>query len=328
MNEFEQILLETAYSTQETVERLKSRYREEDIEKMRISTQNEKSRLRNKYLGSNLSEEEMIKQELMDYMTQIINLINIEYNGLIPSMRLEKLNNLLDGGSIIIFNDENDTHDFSANSEKGKLIINLARIGKTPDNPNPDIYTKMAFANGSLPHELFHFIIQMLKPAEVSEERMIIKTAAGERITSRGMIGFMLSEGFVEKFSNEFCEKHGLYHQIAPQYIPYVDICNYIMAKYPQVNSKTIFSLDEGDVLKLMDPEEQKKYLQAEMISYAVRHKGIKAFQILDTSIEKTPIDYTLISREKLAKIQQYYLEKNSKLKEVESSSFEEKHLS
>jgi hypothetical protein len=326
MEEFDQILSEATYSTTETVERMKTRYTEEEIEQMRTSEQEEISRLRAKYEESNIPEEEMVKRELTDNMTQIINLINIEYSGLIPSARLEKLNSMLDGDSIIVFNDENDTHDFSINSESGKLIVNIARLGITPNNPNPDIYTKMAKANGSLPHELFHMIIQMLKPADVADERMIIKTADGETITSRGMVGFILSEGFVEKYSLEFCEKHGIYHQVAPQYLPYIDICNYIMRKYPKVNSKTIFSLDESDVLGLLEPEEQKKYHHAEMVSYAVRHKGKKAIQVLSTALEKSPINYSLIPSEKLEKIKQYYLEKNSKLQETSAMSPEEKH--
>ena len=273
MDDFSQILFETIFSTKESVERIKSRYSKEELEQMVNYQEVEVARLREKYANTQLSDEEMIRQELTEYMTTIISLINNDYSELIPSDRLEKLNNMIQLGGVVVINNVNDDHDFSADSKNGKVIVNLATIGKTEKNPNPDIYTQMAVANGTLPHELFHIIIQMLMPEEVADERMIINMSNGDVITSRGMAGFMLNEGFVEKFSSEFCQRHGLYHQIAPQYISYVDICNYIMNRYPQINEQTIFSLDERDVIGALSSIEQQKYYKAESISYAVRHK-------------------------------------------------------
>lgn len=326
MDEFSQILFETIFSTKESVERMKSRYSQDELEQMANSQKLEVARLRDKYINTQLTNEALIKQELTEYMTLIIKLINIDYSELIPSDRLEKLNNMIQTG-VVVINDVNDTHDFSADSKNGKVIVNLARIGKTEKNPNPDIYTQMAVANGTLPHELFHIIIQMLMPEEVANERMVINMSDGEVITSRGMVGFMLNEGFVEKFSSEFCQRHDLYHQIAPQYISYVDICNYIMKNYPQVNEKTIFSLDERDVIGTLSAEEQQKYYQAEAISYAVRHKGKSAQNVDGSSIEKVEIDYSDIPKDRLEEIKMYYLMKNNKLGETNTITTENKHL-
>lgn len=327
MNEFSQILFETRFTTKESVERIKGRYSQEEFEQMANSQKVEVARLREKYANTQLPDEELIRQELTEYMTTIINLINSDYSELIPSDRLEKLNNMIQSGGVVVINDENDKHDFSADSKNGKVIVNLARIGKTEKNPNPDIYTQMASANGTLPHELFHIIIQMLMPEEIADERMVINMSDGEVITSRGMVGFMLNEGFVEKFSSEFCQRHGLYHQIAPQYISYVDICNYIMDRYPQINEQTIFSLDERDVIGTLSPDERQKYYQAEAVSYAVRHKEKNANEVVSSSIEKVEIEYSDVPKERLEEIKMYYVLKNNKLAETSTITPENKRL-
>lgn len=327
MDEFSQILFETRFTTKESVERIKGRYSQEEFEQMANSQKVEVARLREKYANTQLPDEELIRQELTEYMTTIINLINSDYSELIPSDRLEKLNNMIQSGGVVVINDENDKHDFSADSKNGKVIVNLARIGKTEKNPNPDIYTQMASANGTLPHELFHIIIQMLMPEEIADERMVINMSDGEVITSRGMVGFMLNEGFVEKFSSEFCQRHGLYHQIAPQYISYVDICNYIMDRYPQINEQTIFSLDERDVIGTLNPDERQKYYQAEAVSYAVRHKEKNANEVVSSSIEKVEIEYSDVPKERLEEIKMYYVLKNNKLAETSTITPENKHL-
>lgn len=327
MDEFSQILFETRFTTKESVERIKGRYSQEEFEHMANSQKVEVARLREKYANTQLPDEELIRQELTEYMTTIINLINSDYSKLIPSDRLEKLNNMIQSGGVVVINDENDKHDFSADSKNGKVIVNLARIGKTEKNPNPDIYTQMAVANGTLPHELFHIIIKMLMPEEVADERMVINMSDGEVITSRGMVGFMLNEGFVEKYSLEFCQRHGLYHQIAPQYISYVDICNYIIDRYPQINEQTIFSLDERDVICTLSPEERQKYYQAEAVSYSVRHKEKNANDVVGSSIEKVEIEYSDVPKERLEVIKMYYVLKNNKLAETSGITPENKHL-
>lgn len=327
MNEFDGILYETVFSTKETVERFKSGYTNEELEEILKAQEAEIYRLKLKYKNLGLSDSELMKCELMDYMRKIISFINTEYSNLIPEDRLDKLNKMLNINSVVVINDENDDHDFSADSKNFKVIVNLAKIGKSTNNSNPDIYTQMAIANGTLPHEIFHMIIQMLKPEELADERMIINTVEGNVITSRGMVGFMLNEGFVEKFSSELCQKYGLYYQIAPQYLPYVDVCNYIMRNYPQINENTIFSLDESDIMGILNSEERQKYYQAEMISFAVRHKNRKAKDIVGASIEQIKIDYSNIPKARLEEIKNYYLMKNKKLQETSLLKTENKHL-
>lgn len=326
MSSFDQILYETRFSTKETVERMRTRYSEQELATMLYSQNVERERLINKYQNSSLSDMELMKVELTSYMTKIIEMIKEEYGDLIPEDRLDKLNCMLSADSVIIINVEQDKHDFSADSTNGKVIVNIAKIGKSKSN-NVDIYTQMAVANGILPHELFHIIIQMLKPEELADERMIINLSNGETITSRGMVGFMLNEGFVEKFSSEFCEKYGLYHLIALQYLPYVDICNFIMETCPNINKNTIFSLDESEVISSLTPEEQQKYYQAEAISYAVRHKERKATEVIDYSIKKIDIDFSQISSERFEELKKYYLFKNNKLQETLTLSSNNKVL-
>lgn len=96
--------------------------------------------------------------------------------------------------SVIVINNPEDKYDFSAASKNGKVIVNLARIGKTEKNPNPDIFTQITTSKGTLTHELFHIVIQMLKPEEFADERMVISLSNGDTISSRGMVGFMLNE--------------------------------------------------------------------------------------------------------------------------------------
>ena len=325
MDSLDQILYETHFSTKETANRMRIRYSEEEILTMLYSQNTERDRLIKKYQNVDLPKEELMKLELANYMTTIINLINQEYGDVIPQDRLQILNNMLGADSVVVINNEQDEHDFSADSKTGKVIVNLAKIGKT--EPNSDIYTQMAVANGTLPHELFHIIIQMLKPEELADERMVINLSNGQTITSRGMVGFMLNEGFVEKFSSEFCNKYKLYHQIAPQYLPYVDVCNYIMQRYPNVNSNTIFSLDEQDILGNLSYEEQEKYYTAETVSYAVRHKNIKAEDIINSSIEKIELDYSNILPERMDELKKYYFFKNSKFQETNFIAIDYKHL-
>jgi len=217
---------------------------------------------------------------------------------------------------VIVIDDPKDKHDFSADTRIGKVIVNLARIAKTDEEPEPDIYRKIAVANGCLPHEIFHMIITLLKQEELADERMIINLKNGLQITARGMVGFMLNEGFVEKFSSEFAERNGLYHQIAPQYLPYVDICNFIMEHHEDVNENTIFSLEAHEIILRLTPEEQQEYYDAETISYAVRHRDLNADDIANTKIQIEELPYK-ISPERKKELMNYMLLKEQKFEET-----------
>ena len=99
------------------------------------------------------------------------------------------------------------------------------------------------------------------------------------------------------------------------------------MKNYPQVNENTIFSLDESDIMGILNSEERQKYYQAEMISFAVRHKNSKAQDIVSASIEQIKIDYSNIPEAKVEEIKNYYLMKNKKLHETSLLKTENKHL-
>lgn len=327
MDMFEQLLYETRFSTRETVDRIKIKYTEDELQQIMNAFEIERQKLIQKYSSINLSKEDLMKKELKDYLSTIVSLINQEYGSFIPEDRLNKLNNMISEDSVIVINNPEDKHDFSADSKNGKVIVNLARIGKNEKNPNPDIFTQITTAKGTLPHELFHIVIHMLKPEEVADERMVISLSNGDTIASRGMVGFMLNEGFVEKFSSEFCQKYGLYYSIAPQYLPYVDICNYFMEYNPQINSATIFSLDEVDCIGSLSAEEQQKYYSAEAVSYAIRHKDKKAEDVINSRIEKVQIDLDNIPQNRLEELKIYYEQKNSKLSETMQIQNNDFHL-
>ena len=301
MDEFERLLIDTGFSTEESVKLIKNGNRE-FVSSVYDAYMLEKEKLIHKYKDSNLSKTDMLKKELTEYMQKIIECINQEYGDIIPKEKLDVLNRMNDDG-IVIINDESDKHDMSANSNTGHVIANLAALGKTSQRPNPDIYTQMTIAKGSLPHEMFHVIIQMLKPDELADERMVIKTTNGKEITSRGMVGFMLNEGFVEKFSSDLCKKYNLYYQIAPQYIPYVNICDYIMKEHLSINSQFVFSSDEEKILDNLNEQERNLYHKYELISYAVRHEDIKRDEIVDYHIEKVDLSNDYNNKQELNKM-------------------------
>lgn len=202
MDYFDKLLYETSFSTKDTAGRVALRYSSEDLNKIINAKEQETDRLKEKYRGINLTDAELMKRELEEYLAIIVDLINQEYAEYIPLDRLKKLNDMCSDNGVLVIDDSKDRHDFSAFEENGKVIVNLANIGKTKENPNPDIFTKIACAKGILPHELFHIIINMLKPSELADERMVISLTNGEEIHSLGMVGFMLNEGFVEKNFN------------------------------------------------------------------------------------------------------------------------------
>src|SRR5574344_751335 len=121
----------------------------------------------------------------------------------------------------------------------------------------------------------------------------------------------MLNEGFVEKLSNEFCvEQEQLhpgefYHSVAPQYIPYVNICNYMIQTSQSINKENIFSINYANCLETLTEEQQKQYKKAECISYAVRHgedkikRKILVDEVLSTSVEKVDLDLQLDNKSK-----------------------------
>lgn len=299
---FEEILSTTMYSTKDTVNRMLSTFEVNGyLEKIYQRTEFEIKKLMEKY--PNIPDLEtainIMRIELSSYAKRIVIAIKKDYGDFIPLERIKILENLLNENNIVIINDPLDEHDFSADSEKGQVIVNLSKL-----KSDKDIYHKIVSAKGSLPHEIFHILIKMLKSRQLADDRMVIHMSNGEIITSRGMVGFILNEGFVEKISWEFCEQHeksgdDFYHTIALQYIPYVNVCNYIMSKNPNINIQNLFSINFEYCLLGLTEKERKQYFEAECISYAVRHKKQNAKDIIETKIQKVKLDKdTLLSSE------------------------------
>jgi hypothetical protein len=328
---FSDLLYETRFNTSETVKRLSKSLSEQDIEYMKSKYLISKQELMKKYLDKDIDENTLMINEMKEYMKIIIKGIINEYGLVIPEDRLANLKLMLESDSVVLINDPDYNHDFTAETDKGRVVINMARIGKNGIINEPDKYDKALTAKGLLPHELFHIILHMLKPAEIANERMHIQLSNGKEIRNRGMVGFMLNEGFVEKFAEEFCERNGLYYNVAPQYIPYINICNYVMESNPKINQNTIFSLDASECISQLPQEEQQLYYNAELVSFAVRHgkketgEKINAEEVVGGYIELVQLDE--LSEESKEKIQSYYRNKNKKLQETLQGKFENKTL-
>lgn len=320
---FEEILATTMFSTKETTEKLMPVFiNTGEYERLQERYLNEIKKLQEKYpIITDATAIETMRKELSDYARKLILTIKNDYPNLIPNERLEKLDQLLDSSNIKIINDPNDNHDFSANSVTGELIINLHNL------KGNNIYEKIVTAKGTLPHEIFHFLIKMLKEEDKVDERLVINIKDREPLTSKGMAGFMLSEGFVEKFSKDFCKKHealgeDFYFSPGPQTIPYIEICEYIMSKNPNININNIFTLNYEDCLNSLTEEERRQYKKIEPISYAVRH-NVKKEDIISAYTEKIFKDNMEISLTELSKEQLLEL-KTSILTEEQQKELEE----
>lgn len=282
--DFEQLLADTHLTTRQTAEK----YRETFIQNgymdyIQKRTIQEIEILKSKYPQVE-NHSKFMREQLSEYLSILVSKIKEEYGSSIPVERIQLLEGLLEPSNVVVLDDETGKHDFSANTETGQVIVNLARMR------GDDIYQKVINAKGILPHETFHLVIQMLKNRELADDRMIIDLVDGEQIRSRGMVGFMLNEGLVEKYSTEFCARNNFYSTIALQYIPYVNISNYILVKEPSL-STTVFSTDFEDMLNHLTEQERQAYLSAECVSYAVRHKDINPGQITNVKIEKVPLE-------------------------------------
>ena len=139
----------------------------------------------------------------------------------------------------------------------------------------------------SMIHETFHLLIGVKK-----EERFYY-SENGEvkhKLTSGG---FILDEGLVDKFANDFAERHEFYHLPGFFYIDYVKLCDGIEKRigsaafnklaftcsYEEFLSKTL-TQEEFNLYKF---NERKKYFQK---------RGINNVDILienENSLEKGP---------------------------------------
>lgn len=275
-NDFNKYLKESLLTTKQLV----SQYKQEYIDNGymgKILNQNIKEINQMKKERTIDNDLEFFQDEINKYADKIVSLIIKDYDSLISVNKIELLNK---ARNIEIIYDDNNEHDISANSEKGQVIVNVAKLGGI------DIYSNLAIVKSALPHELFHIVITMLKSSKTANDRINILLKDGEQISSRGMVGFILNEGLVEKYSNEFCERHGLFYAKAPQYIPFVKISEYILNKGNN-NDVDIFNSNFEDLLNNLKPSEKEAYLYYEALSFAIRHKGMYINNIESVKVEK-----------------------------------------
>lgn len=74
-----------------------------------------------------------MKSELTTYAQKIVETIKKDYRDLIPKERISVLENLLNPNNIVIINNPEDGHDFSADPEKGQVIINVSQLSQSKD---------------------------------------------------------------------------------------------------------------------------------------------------------------------------------------------------
>lgn len=246
--------------------------------------------------NSELSDEEFYKKAMVDFLTPVVRRIIEEYRGIVPPEKLDKVVKLLDPSNIVLSKEGND---IQADSEKGKLMINMDRtLGKTLEE-------KIAMSMGACIHETFHLMITMLKSVEESIEQgerfmYTVETPEGETTLHfpPGKYGQILSEGFVEKTSSEFAERNGFFYTLNPAYIPYVNLCTYLQTKCPKINTSFLFTKNVEDVVSMMSPEVRESFESIERLAmfnkFEVKEKrtnpelrGIKSDKVISSWMER-----------------------------------------
>ena len=133
---FKDILDTTKFSTKETVELLKPLFEANGkLNEIYDRNQKELLNLKQKYpdipdINTAIS---IMKSELTTYAQKIVETIKKDYRDLIPKERISVLENLLNPNNIVIINNPEDGHDFSADPEKGQVIINVSQLSQSKD---------------------------------------------------------------------------------------------------------------------------------------------------------------------------------------------------
>ena len=208
---------------------------------------------------SDMNESDFFRSVVVNHTKSIIEAIKKEYIGILSPEQIDRLNKF----QLEITYDEKFEHDITAHSEKNIISINTAYFGK-----GKSIEEKIVLAMGTMPHELFHFVIQMLKQKELCDERMVYELANGETVKNLGMVGFMLNEGFVEKISSDFCKRNGLFYSINPSYIQYVNLCNYIMRNNSQITEEFLIKNNYEGIFNNFTQDVLERYKQVERTAY------------------------------------------------------------
>ena len=217
----------------------------------------------------NLSEEELLFQIVNSFVEEFIKKIIQEYPNMEDRFKDFKLE---------IISDSNNEHDLTAKPEEYKIIVNMDKL-VSGDNLSKKIVKFL----GKMPHELFHFVFNMLKDEDKVIEKMYwlyiskisIKSKDNQTTTEyngfnvlkSSMVGHMLNEGFVELLSSEFCKKNGIHYELSPSYISFTMLCDYIM-KTLNIDSKMLIDKDYEDIFNLFSDEVLSKYREVERFEY------------------------------------------------------------
>ena len=207
-----------------------------------------------------ISDLEFFQMIVIQHSKQIIEGIKKEYQGKLTSAVIDRLNKF----NLEVIYDEGFKHDMTAFTDKSKVSINTAYFAK-----GQSLEYQIVQAMGTMPHEIFHFVIKMLKDSNIADERMVYELANGEIASNLGMVGHMLNEGFVEKISSDFCKRNTIFFTISPSYIQFVNLCNYMMQNNSQISEEFLMAHNYEGVLALCSPEVIKAYKQTERVEYA-----------------------------------------------------------
>lgn len=230
--------------------------------------------IKERTIHSDLSDGIFFKKIISEFLASFIPKVCADYGAYIPEEKLQKYIRLLNEENIILINDPNYNHDFSANSELGQIIINEAKFVK---NEEQSLEKSLVRVLGSLPHESFHILITMLNSH--NQSRMIYKLSNGEVVHfPPGKVGQILSEGFVEKYSTEFCEKHGIFYTIDHSYAPFVNLCSYLQKVSPNLDDNCIFNSNYEAILRLFSEEALKSYEETERLTM-LNHFQVKEYK-------------------------------------------------
>lgn len=225
-------------------------------------------------LHPELSDSLFFKKIIYDFLSSFIPIVCTEYGPYISDEKLQKFLGLLNEKNIILINDPTVEHDFSANSELGQITINEAQFNKEEDH-----YLERSLVRtlGNLPHESFHFLINMLKKEE--QARMIYHLNTGETVHfPPGKVGQILSEGFVEKYASDFCERHGIFYTIDPSYAPFVNLCSYFQNENSNIDDNCIFNSNYETIFESLSENALKSYEETERLTMLM-HFQVKEYQ-------------------------------------------------
>ena len=211
-----------------------------------------------------MSDSDFFKSQVLEQSIQIIEGIKKDYAGLLTPEILDRLNKF----NLEVKYDPEFEHDMTAYADKNMISINTAYFAK-----GKSLEEQIVQAMGTMPHEIFHFVFNMLKSEQLADERMVFELTNGDVASSFGMVGHILNEGFVEKLSADFCKRNGIFYTISPSYIQFVNLCDYIMQHNHQVTETFLMKHNYEDVLRLCSPEVVEAYKQTERTEYANNFK-------------------------------------------------------